>query len=420
MGHRGYRQQRNDPELDPSLSTSWSKGITPWSGVESQDATNSGIVISEVHLVTEDMNGPGLIFDFIEIYNDFGTYTPGGIASGTNLVVTMDTSPGAGTGRYFKAYIDVNNITCSTGSTGPSSAVSNDAAQSIIPVLLSPTNFNAMVVSYYGIDLSWVDQPNETSYTLFRSISPDTNTITFALGFSSNIINHNDTNLTFNTKYYYWIKAYNQSGSSGFSQMLSPQTFNTKPTGLNIVSVKKKSIELKWDRIKNVSGYTLFRHTFNNPNEAIAVAGFPHSVTNCADRGLLQNTTYYYWVKAHNSFGSSGFSDPASATTPAGRKPDSMHMKKALFDTSIGEIPEFSYILAEDRPAAIKGRVVDLTTGDIVYETPERYMSSGEFKLIWEEADRARNGVYLIEFLIKKSGQLKFKSVARERFIIVN
>ena len=89
-GPRGYRQQKMDPESDPSLSISWSKGISPWSGVESQDATNSGIVISEVHLTSEDMNGPELIFDFIEFYNDFAVYAPGGIASGTNLIVTLD------------------------------------------------------------------------------------------------------------------------------------------------------------------------------------------------------------------------------------------------------------------------------------------------------------------------------------------
>ena len=419
-GPRGYRQQRNDPELDPSLSISWSKGITPWSGVESQDATNSGVIISEIHLVTEDMNGPELIFDFIEIYNDFAVCAPGGIASGTNLLVTMDISPGAGTNRYFKAYIDANNITCSTGSTGPSSAVSNSTAQSIIPVLFSPTNLSAMAVSYYRIDLSWADQPNETSYTLFRSTSPDTNAITFAPGFSSNIINYSDTNLAFNTKYYYWIKAYNQSGSSDFSETVSNQTLNVKPGGLEITLISKKSISLKWNKVKNVSAYTLFRHTSNNPDEATAISGFLPNIMNYVDKGLPLNTTYYYWIKAYSPFGPSAFSDAVWATTLAGGKPVGMQMDDALFDTSTGDIPEFGYILAEDQPIVIKGRIVDLAAGDIAYEGPERYMSTGEYRLIWEQADGARNGVYLIEFLIKKSNQPKFKVVARGRFIIVN
>ena len=202
--------------------------------------------------------------------------------------------------------------------------------------------------------------------------------------------------------------------------MLSVQTFNVKPTGLNIVSVSKKSIELKWNQIKNVSGYTLFRNTSDNANQAIAIAGFPANTANYIDTGLSPGTSYYYWVRAYNIYGLSEYSDTAFASTPSSGKPAKLKMKDAFFNISKGEMPEFSYMLNEDSPVAIKGRIVDLATGNIAYEAPETYMSSGEYTLIWEQAGRAGSGVYLIEFLIKRSNQLKFKTVARERFILAN
>ena len=128
-GPPGYREQRNDPESDPGIDLSWSNGISVCSGAETQDSTYSGIVISEVHF---NRFNPDINYDFIEIYNDSGSFPPSGVDSGTNIIITMDLSAGAIPDRYFKAYIETNDIICSTGSNGPASAVSNDTRQTVV------------------------------------------------------------------------------------------------------------------------------------------------------------------------------------------------------------------------------------------------------------------------------------------------
>ncbi len=129
-GADSYRKERIDPEADSWDCFSWTNGVSIWGGVEPQDTIYSNIVISEVHFEIDWMMMDPF-YSYIEIYNDSAP-TPGGIASGTNLIVTMDVSSGAASDRYFKAYIEANNIICSAGSTGPSSVVSNGTRQTVI------------------------------------------------------------------------------------------------------------------------------------------------------------------------------------------------------------------------------------------------------------------------------------------------
>ena len=257
---------------------------------------------------------------------------------------------------------------------------------------LAPTNFIATVISYYGIDLSWTDLPNETGYTLFMSRSPDTNAIIQKINLSSNITSHNDTSLLFDSQYYYWIKAYNQAGSSAFSAMVSNRTFNVKPWGLEIISVTKNSINLRWNKINNVSGYTLFKNTSNNSNEAIAIAGFSGGVTNYADTGLLPDTTYYYWIKAFNGIILSEYSEVAYATTrpmfpsvwavfPTSFNPEK-HGKAIIYFA--GQTPEVNIVIYDVAANIVK-------TWDNV--TEEKYKE-------WDgrnnKGDQLNSGVYIV------------------------
>ena len=67
----------------------------------------------------------------------------------------------------------------------------------------------------------------------------------------------------------------------------------------------------------------------------------------------------------------------------------------------------------------VKARILDLSSGDIVYETPEEYKSNEEFAFTWEQADQVKNGVYLVEILAKESSETEFKVISRERIVIV-
>ncbi len=294
-----------------------------------------------------------------------------------------------------------------------------------VPALVAVVVYSVNVISFNQIDIIWSDASFETSYTLFRHTANDTNgPIAKIQGFSSDITNYNDIGLLPGTTYYYWVKAYNMQGQSGFSAIVSNTTLWPPPPAkvTNIIATpfSKNRIDLTWTDVNNETSYTLFRSLNNDTNTASSIAGLLPNKANYIDKGLHPATTYYYWVRAYSFFGSSIFSDPASATTLAEGRGASFYMKRALFDVSKGEIPEFIYVLDENQLVTIKGRIINLTEGGAAYETPEKNINKGEFKLIWEEADSARNGVYLVEFLIKRLDQQRFKTVARERFIIIN
>lgn len=89
-------------------------------------------------------------------------------------------------------------------------------------------------ISTNEIDLRWSNVPRETSYTLFRSTSNNTNTAIKIAGIPRNITNYNDTSLVSGTTYYYWLKAYNSAGKSQFSSVGSNTTTVFYPTSLYI------------------------------------------------------------------------------------------------------------------------------------------------------------------------------------------
>jgi hypothetical protein len=78
-------------------------------------------------------------------------------------------------------------------------------------------------------------------------------------------------------------------------------------------------IGLSWSPPTNdggraVTGYKIFRGTDpDNPSLAASVADYARSWT---DETVERGKTYYYWVVAENSVGSSNMSTVASATVP--------------------------------------------------------------------------------------------------------
>ena len=79
-----------------------------------------------------------------------------------------------------------------------------------------PTGLVASTINSNQIDLIWNDVANETSYTLFRNTSNNTDSATNITGLSVNQTNYSDTLLICGV-YYYWVKAYNSVGESGYS-----------------------------------------------------------------------------------------------------------------------------------------------------------------------------------------------------------
>jgi hypothetical protein len=83
-----------------------------------------------------------------------------------------------------------------------------------------------------------------------------------------------------------------------------------------------------------VTGYKIFRGTdSNNPSLVATVADYVRSWT---DESVEKGKTYYYWVIAENSVGSSGMSLVASATVPRDQNSLILPISSALFALAAG------------------------------------------------------------------------------------
>jgi len=126
------------------------------------------------------------------------------------------------------------------------------------------------------------------------------------------------TDLNNGTTYYIWIKAKNNIGTSGFSHMTSgipsassepPQAPESAP----VVTAGNRELTISWQVVEGATAYELWAGTTINPTIA-SKKGDDVSALSAVITGLANGTTYYVWVKAKNSKGTSDFSPMASGT----------------------------------------------------------------------------------------------------------
>jgi hypothetical protein len=87
------------------------------------------------------------------------------------------------------------------------------------------------------------------------------------------------------------------------------------PSALSATAVSSSQVNLQWvDNAGNETGFKIERSTDGVNFSEIATVGA--NVTTYANTGLAGGTSYSYRVRAYNSSGNSGYSSPASATTP--------------------------------------------------------------------------------------------------------
>jgi parallel beta-helix repeat protein len=187
--------------------------------------------------------------------------------------------------------------------------------------VLPPAATTILSVSYVStnwLDLTWTGIPNVASYTLFMNTSNDSNTATAVLGTLAGTVSGSLTNLNGNKTYYFWVRTYNESGASGLSPVMTGSTFPPAPFApilVSQVSVSTGRIDVTWQDVANETSYTLYRSTTASTSSAVKVCGTAAGVLTASATNLSSGTTYYFWVKAFNAGGASGFSAPGSATT---------------------------------------------------------------------------------------------------------
>jgi O-glycosyl hydrolase/aryl-phospho-beta-D-glucosidase BglC (GH1 family) len=202
---------------------------------------------------------------------------------------------------------------------------------------LAPKGLTATVASGTQNNLSWTASSGSgITYSVYRSTSPaftptygpnGTNGSTF----SSNMVTsglagttYSDTSLnTTTTAYYYVVEAVNGSGASIASNEASAggnPNLPSPPTGLGATAISTSQINLSWAASTGPGTitYSVYRSTtsgFTPGSGNLVTSGL--TPTTYSNTGLSSGTAYYYVVEGVNSYGSSGASNQANATTTA-------------------------------------------------------------------------------------------------------
>jgi subtilisin family serine protease len=199
----------------------------------------------------------------------------------------------------------------------------------------APANLAATAISSSQINIGWNDNSdNETGFAIERCAGSGCSNFSEISRVEPNITSFADLGLTAQTTYRYRVLAFNEGGSSKYTNTAEATTQSTPPppqppsapSNLSSSIISSTQIDLSWsDNSNNEDGFQLQRCAgtlASCPDANFQQIGqLGPNVTSFNNTGLQAQTTYTYRVHAYNSAGSSTNSNSVEATTPAAPPP---------------------------------------------------------------------------------------------------
>jgi len=227
-----------------------------------------------------------------------------------------------------------NNNTLSTSITVPdyrahtyqiraynASGLSPSGLQKTAYALAPPTGLTATALSSTSIKLNW-NHPVDSNATQIV-VSKSTNGISFsgigAIPATASYVTF--TGLSPETQYWFLINVRNgsnESKSSNVTNITTPAagTAPSAPSELLLAANSCSEVALSWtDNADNEDHFVVERKVAGGTYSAIETSLVPDTES-YSDTSVSAETTYYYRVKATNSFGDSAYSNEANITVP--------------------------------------------------------------------------------------------------------
>ena len=214
-------------------------------------------------------------------------YTISGLSNGTSYYV------------WVKAY---NN-----------SGESNYSTASSITTLPDFPTIKDIIASGNEITVSWVAVKGALGYKFFYSENNNSTNATEA-GTTADT-NYTISDLSNGTRYYFWVKAYNDSGESNYSLISSMTTLPATPNITDITALSREGsgkISVEWQSV-SATEYNIY---YSTNSTKPATTDLTTTDTKCQITGLDSNTTYNIWVSATIQNREGNSSNMVSATTP--------------------------------------------------------------------------------------------------------
>jgi titin len=233
-------------------------------------------------------------------------------ATGQDVVSFSDTGLVAST-TYFYRVVAFNG----SGDSPPSAVVSaTTAAPPPPPAPEAPGGVTAVAVSSSQVDVGWQDVAGESGYAVERSLDGVSGWDEIGTT-GQDVVSFSDTGLAASTAYFYRVVAFNGSGDSPPSALVSATTTTpppVAPAALSAVAVSSSQVDVGWQDVIGESGYRVQR-SLDGVSGWVQVGATGQDVVSFSDTGLVASTTYFYRVVASNSSGDSAPSVIVSATT---------------------------------------------------------------------------------------------------------
>ncbi len=190
-------------------------------------------------------------------------------------------------------------------STASSATVIASAVTDSTPIS-TPSGLNALTANFYQINLDWEDNSdNETGFRVERALASE-GPWELAADLPADATTFVDDGLEESTKYFFRVSATNASTSSEFSNVADAVTTSAPtigpPSELSAEVISFREIRVSWkNSADDASGIKLER-SLSSDGPWEEVIGLVNKETNYIDTDLTGSTTYFYRIKAFQTF----------------------------------------------------------------------------------------------------------------------
>ena len=170
-----------------------------------------------------------------------------------------------------------------------------------------PTGVNATDGTEFNqVHVSWNSSIHTTYYEVYRNTTNTSSGATL-IGSPPAAV-YTDASATSGVTYWYFVKACNIGGCSGFSTSDSGYWRLAAPTGVSATDgTYADKVRVSWVASPGADSYEVYRNTTNSTSGSV-VLGEGTSASPFDDTTAVAGTTYWYFVKAYKDAGSSNFS----------------------------------------------------------------------------------------------------------------